>query len=69
MIARAFLASRPDVTKDVPQPAAFARAGWYPSTWTVRWDGQRSEYLVVLGGLKWQDATLSPVTPTAAPVR
>jgi hypothetical protein len=67
MIARAFLASRPDVTKDVPQPAAFARAGWYPSTWTVRWDGQRGEYLVALGGLKWQDATVPPVT--AAPVR
>ena len=69
MIARAFLASRPDITKTVPQPAAFARAGWYPLTWAVRWDGLRGEYLVVLDGLKWHDATRSLLTTTAQPMR
>ena len=46
MIARDFPVSGPDLTKAVPQPAAYARAGWYPATWTVRWDRERAEYLV-----------------------
>jgi hypothetical protein len=58
MIARAFLASRPNLTKSLVQPAAFARAGWYPSTWVVRWDGERGEYLVLLDRLTWRDASL-----------
>ncbi len=58
MITRAFLATKPRLTRSVPQPAAYARAGWYPATWTVRWDEQRREYLVLLEGLQWQKATL-----------
>jgi hypothetical protein len=57
MITRAFLASKPDLTRPVPQPAAFARAGWYPTTWAVRWDEERREYLVLLDGLRWQNAS------------
>jgi hypothetical protein len=68
MIARDFLLTRPDLTKAVPQPAAYARAGWYPSTWAVRWDGARGEYLIVLDGLQWRDATL-PVISTATALR
>ena len=68
MITRAFLASKPDLTRPVPQPEAFARAGWYPTTWSVRWDEGRREYLVLLDGLKWQNATLpAPATLAEAP--
>jgi hypothetical protein len=66
MIARDFLVSRPDLTRSLPQPSAYARAGWYPSTWTVRWDGGRGEYVIVLEGLQWRDATLPPMNSTAA---
>ena len=66
MITRAFLASRPDLTKAVAQPADFARAGWYPTTWSVRWDEQRGECLVLLDSLRWQDATLPPTATLAA---
>jgi hypothetical protein len=69
MIAYDFLASRPDVTKPVPPPAAFARAGWYPRSWVVRWDDARSEYLVLPDALVWQDATVLRATPTAAAAR
>lgn len=62
MIAYEFLKSRPNLRKPVPQSAAFARAGWYPSEWAVRWDDQRGEYLVVLDGLTWKDATLRSTT-------
>lgn len=57
MISHAFLASRPNLRKALPQPAAFARKGWYPSGWVVRWDDQRGEYLVLLDGLTWKEAT------------
>ncbi len=68
MITRAFLASKPDLTRPVPQPAAFSRAGWYPTTWSVRWDEGRREYLVMLDGLEWQNATLpAPATLAETP--
>lgn len=67
MITRAFLAGRPDLTRAVPQPAAYTREGWYPTTWSVRWDAQRGEYLVLLDGLRWQDASLPGTTLAATP--
>jgi hypothetical protein len=66
MIARAFLASRPNLRKPAPMPAAVARSGWYPSAWVVRWDEQRREYLVLLDGLVWKDATLSSPSVTTS---
>lgn len=66
MITRAFLAGKPDLTRPVPQPAGYARAGWYPTTWSVRWDEPRREYLVLLDGLGWRDASLPVPTPLAA---
>lgn len=36
MVTRAFLASRPDVSSPVKQPAAFARSGRYPTAYSVR---------------------------------
>ena len=65
MIARSFLLTRPDLTKPLAQPAAFARAGWYPTEWTVRWDEGRGEYLVLLDGLRWRDASLPSATTLA----
>ncbi|HET9768014.1 MAG TPA: DUF5602 domain-containing protein [Thermoanaerobaculia bacterium] len=65
MIARSFLLTRPDLTKPLAQPAAFARAGWYPTEWSVRWDEGRGEYLVLLDGLRWQDASLPAATTVA----
>jgi hypothetical protein len=67
MITRAFLASRPDLTRPVPQPAAYSREGWYPTTWSVRWDAGRGEYLVLLDGLRWQSAPVPPATLAASP--
>jgi hypothetical protein len=67
MITRAFLAGRPDLTRAVPQPAAYGREGWYPATWSVRWDERRGEYLVLLDGLRWQEASLPPATLAASP--
>jgi hypothetical protein len=68
MITHAFLASRPDLTRAVPQPEAWARDGWYPATWSVRWDEQRGEYLVLLDELRWQKAATSAGTLAATPV-
>ena len=66
MITRDFLASRPDLTRAVPQPAAYGREGWYPTTWAVRWDEGRGEYLVLLDGLQWRNAAQAPGTVAAA---
>lgn len=66
MITRDFLVGRPDLTRAVAQPAAYGREGWYPTTWAVRWDEGRGEYLVLLDGLKWQNAAQVPGTLAAA---
>jgi hypothetical protein len=50
MIAKSFLESRQTVTADVASPAAFSRAGAYPTSYSVRYDAARKEYRVeVLG--------------------
>jgi uncharacterized protein len=69
MIAHSFLASRPNLRKPVAQPEMFARSGWYPSTWVVRWDEQRAEYLVLLDGLMWKESAVRSTMPTASPRR
>ena len=65
MISHAFLASRPNFRKVLPQPEEVARDGWYPSEWVVRWDQKRGEYLVLLDGMTWKKAT--PALTESAP--
>jgi len=51
MITKAYLESRPNATQAIPQPTQWAIAGYYPTAYTVTYDGATKEYRIVLGGL------------------
>lgn len=51
MVSKAFLETKPDLTEPVKQPAKFEKSGYYPSTYTVKYNPQTREYTVTLLGL------------------
>ncbi|MBM7458971.1 DUF5602 domain-containing protein [Rhodococcus coprophilus] len=57
MMTREWLASRPTIEEPLPQPAAYQRAGLYPTTYAVRWDEAAQTYTVELGGLTMREAS------------
>lgn len=52
MVTQAFLQSRPDVTMPVKTPAKYSEPGFYPASYTVRFDAAADRYMIQLGGLK-----------------
>ncbi|WP_068165670.1 DUF5602 domain-containing protein [Rhodococcus phenolicus] len=57
MISREWLASRPQLHEQLPQPEAYQRDGLYPTTYSVWWDGASQTYTVELGGLTMREAS------------
>jgi hypothetical protein len=51
MVTKAYLETRPNDTKPVPQPARWAIPAYYPTSYTVKYDAGTKEYRIVLGGL------------------
>jgi hypothetical protein len=51
MVTKAFLETHPNVTRQIPQPARWAQAGAYPTSYTVAYDAAAKEYRFTLGGL------------------
>lgn len=56
MITKAFIESVKGmdgqaVVTSIPQPQAFAKPGYYPTTYAVRYDAKKKEYRVALEGL------------------
>ena len=56
MITTDFLASRPNHSEALAQPAAFAEAGYYPTRYTVRYDAGQDAYVIALEGLTYREA-------------
>jgi hypothetical protein len=38
-------------TQNVPAPARWAKAGWYPTSYTIAWNADAKEYRIALDGL------------------
>lgn len=56
MVTKAFLESKPDFTGPVKTPAQYSASGYYPTSYSVRYDAARRAYSVELGQLKlWQE--------------
>jgi hypothetical protein len=55
MITRAYLETRPDFTAELKQPALFAKSGYYPTSYSVRFDPDKHEYIVSLDGLSLKE--------------
>ena len=51
MITKSFLESKPCFTQPVKQPAKYQKAGYYPTSYSVKYDAGRKEYTVALDGL------------------
>ena len=56
MVSHAFLASRPDRCTPVRSPKSVAVAGYYPTSYCVRYDAASATYRVSLEGLVYRDA-------------
>jgi hypothetical protein len=56
MVSHAFLASRPDRCTPVRTPRAVATAGYYPTSYCVRYDAATATYRVSLEGLVRREA-------------
>lgn len=56
MITKAYLETRPDVNIPVAVPQAYARSGYYPTSYSIRYDAKRKEYTVALEGMTLRQA-------------
>ena len=52
MFTKAFLESKPQFSAPIPQPVRYARAGVYPTAYSVKWDEATKEYRIALTGLE-----------------
>jgi len=52
MVTRAYLQTRPNVTLPVKVPAQYSRPGYYPTSYSVRYDKHDKVYVLALGGMK-----------------
>lgn len=50
MITRDFLLSKPQFETPLSVPQEFAVSGYYPDTYSIRWDAASREYRIALGG-------------------
>lgn len=56
MLTRAYLLSQPDACFAIPQPQAYAVAGFYPTLSCIRYDPQFDQYSVSMEGLQYRGA-------------
>ncbi|TQF74856.1 hypothetical protein FK531_01905 [Rhodococcus spelaei] len=57
MMTRQWLQTRPTLTEDVRQPQAYAKSGYYPTTYSVTYDDAAAEYVVELAGMQLRQAS------------
>jgi hypothetical protein len=67
MVTKAFLETKPNVTIPVKQPTAYFARGYYPTSYSMKYDAVRQEYTVSLDGLTLREALRrsTPSSPTA----
>ena len=56
MFTRSFLLTKPNFTTPIKQPAAFHKAGYYPTSYRIDFDADKKEYVVALEGLIYHEA-------------
>lgn len=57
MLTREWLLTKASVRQDIKQPAAYQRAGYFPTVYSVRFDDSAKEYVITLGGMVKHDAS------------
>lgn len=51
MVTKAFLETKPKVTDPIKLPKAYSRHAYYPTRYSVKYDGAQREYVIALEGL------------------
>lgn len=51
IVTKAFLETKPDITDSVKLPQAYARHGYYPTRYSIKYDAARREYVTALEDL------------------
>jgi len=51
MITRAYLLTKPNVTEPLKLPARYARPGYYPTQYSVKYDAESKAYTVAMEGM------------------
>lgn len=54
MITREYLLTKPDVEKNVGQPQAWQKDGWYPTHYKIEWSDRPETFTIALTGLTWR---------------
>lgn len=61
LITLSYLLTRPNFTEALKQPAAYAKSGYYPTAYSIKYDAPRQEYTVSLDGLAFRHGTTTSV--------
>ncbi|MFC9786976.1 DUF5602 domain-containing protein [Rhodococcus sp. NPDC127528] len=56
MMTREWLLTKPTLDRAVKQPQSYPKPGYYPTTYSVRYDDSTNEYVVELGGMQMKQA-------------
>jgi len=51
MITRAYLLTKPNMTEPIKQPARYAKPGYYPTQYSIKYDAEKKEYTVSIEGM------------------
>jgi hypothetical protein len=51
MITRAFLETKVNVSEYIKLPAKYAKPGYYPTRYSIKYDPVKKEYVVALEGM------------------
>jgi hypothetical protein len=57
MMTREWMLTKQAVRKDIKQPQAYQRSGYFPTTYNIHYDDQAKEYSVSLGGMIMRHAS------------
>ncbi|GAA4454167.1 DUF5602 domain-containing protein [Nibrella saemangeumensis] len=59
MITKAYLETKPNVTMPLKLPAQYAKDGYYPTSYSIRYDAKRREYTIALEEMKLRQVLAS----------
>jgi hypothetical protein len=57
MMTREWMLTKQAIRQDIKQPQAYQRNGYFPTTYSVRYDDQAKEYAISLGGFMMHHAS------------
>ena len=57
MMTREWMLTKQAIQENIKQPQAYQRSGYFPTTYSVRYDDQAKEYSISLGGMMMRQAS------------